>query len=250
MRNLRLLVLIIFFSGHSGFSISDEKSDAWVKANPWFGPEKEMTEFAMKTHEKLISEGADPASNKYYSQIDDAIRKAYPSYFQSPQDYIKAESARLQILLEDLASRRGATKLESGQVEFKEANISNERVVKLSDGSIWEIKHNSGYGYGNESAFFISTGPKSANVWIDGSVYGATLLKGNPAYSIGMFATVIEEKGDGALLVLDDGKMIMIGSYDQFDTGWWMPPYPVLITGLNMWNLRKSKKVWIDEIID
>ena len=241
-----LLLFLIFLFSSTAFA--DEKSDAWSKANPWFGSEKEMTEFAMKVHEKLISEGADPTSDRYYSQIDVAVRQAYVSYFQSPQDYIQAESAVLQKLLEELATRRGATKLESGQVEFKETNISNERIVKLPDGSVWEIKHNSGYG--NESVFFISTGPKSANVWIDGSVYGATLLKGSPAYSIGMLAIVVEEKGDGALLVLDDGQMIMIGSYDRYHTGWWMPPYPVLITGFNMWNLRKSKKVRIDEIIN
>ena len=248
MKNFRFIVLLIILVGHSAFSVSDEKADAWAKANPWFGSKTDMTEYALKIHKKLVSEGEDPTSDEYYTRIDEAIRKNYPSHFQSPLDYIKTESARIQRVYEELASRRGATKLKSGQVEFREANISDKRIVKLSDGSIWEIKHNNGYG--NESAFFISTGPKSANVWIDGSVYGAALLKGNPAYSIGTFATVVKEKGDGALLILDDGKMIMIGSYDQYDTGWWMPPYPVLITGLNMWNLRKSKKVSIDEIID
>ena len=139
MREFRLFILLIIFTGHSGFSISDEKTGDWAK------------------------------------DLNDAQAR-----FDAEMAVLQAAKARNEIQWAEIASRRGASTLGSGQVEFKEAYISNERIVKLSDGSIWEIKHNSGYG--NESAFFISTGPKSANVWIDGSVYGATLLKGNPAY--------------------------------------------------------------------
>ena len=52
--------------------------------------------------------------------------------------------------------------------------------------------------------------------------------------------TVVQEEGDGAVLRLRDGTVLVIPEYDCFDTGWWLPPYKVLLTTsrLYMYNLR------------
>ena len=81
MRNLKIFILLIIVLGSSSLSISDEKADAWVTANSWFGSEEEMTAFAMETHGKLVSGGVDTTSDEYYSQIDQAMREAYRPYF-------------------------------------------------------------------------------------------------------------------------------------------------------------------------
>lgn len=244
--NIFLITILLTVSGSV---LSGEKDDAWAKANPWFGTNQEMTDFAMKIHNKLKAEGADLGSDQYYKQIDGAVMKAYPSYFISSTElHPTTRLENIQKMLDQISVQRGAKILKSGRVDFLKTTISDDKVIKLSDGSLWEIKSN--YGLGRDTAFFISTGPKTANVWKDGSLYGAKLLHGYPVYSSGIFAKVIEKKGDGALLVLDTGQMLTFGSYDQYDTRWWLPPYPVIISGMNMWNLKKDKKVRIEDFIN
>ena len=42
----------------SGSSKPDPKAVAWARANPWFGPDAEMTEFAYRVHDELVGEQA------------------------------------------------------------------------------------------------------------------------------------------------------------------------------------------------
>ena len=61
-------------------------------------------------------------------------------------------------------------------------------------------------------------------------------------------ATVIDEKDDGSLLLLDDGTFLLFSSYDAGDIRWWIPPYKVFFTDTYMWNLENQEKVWIESI--
>ena len=67
----------------------------------------------------------------------------------------------------------------------------------------------------------------------------------------GFLGKVVEEMGDGAILKTDDGSLWSIPNYDRYDTGYWLPPYPVLIFGNEQYmiNLKKGKKVWIEKRI-
>jgi hypothetical protein len=67
----------------------------------------------------------------------------------------------------------------------------------------------------------------------------------------GFRGKVVEEMGDGAILKTDDGSLWSIPKYDRYDTGYWLPPYPVLIFGNEQYliNLKKGKKVWIEKRI-
>ncbi len=84
----------------------------------------------------------------------------------------------------------------------------------------------------------------------DGEEIVARHIKGNYVKKSGFLATVIAQYGEGAKLKLDDGTILSIPEYDRYDTGWWLPPYPVLVTsnGLYMWSLKKSKRVWVDGV--
>lgn len=61
----------------------DEKARAWQEANPWFGPNRGMTAFALATHQDLVDEGVDPSSDSYYERINKSIRSRFPEAFSS-----------------------------------------------------------------------------------------------------------------------------------------------------------------------
>lgn len=64
----------------------DEKTQAWQKANPWFGPDDEMTGFALAFHKKLVKQGVDPQTDDYYERIDARMREVFPENFEDEPD--------------------------------------------------------------------------------------------------------------------------------------------------------------------
>ena len=61
----------------------DEKAKTWLRSNPWFGQEEEMSGYAYGVHERLIKrEGITPLSDDYYNRIDAAMRHRFPEYFE------------------------------------------------------------------------------------------------------------------------------------------------------------------------
>ena len=65
----------------------DPDMEKWAQKNPWFmGTEpfqKEMTSYAMFLDQRLQANGVDPGSKseQYYAEVDDAMRKQFPSFF-------------------------------------------------------------------------------------------------------------------------------------------------------------------------
>ena len=60
----------------------DEKAKTWLKSNPWFGNDEEMSGYAYGVHERLIKrEGITPLSDNYYKRIDAAMQHRFPEYF-------------------------------------------------------------------------------------------------------------------------------------------------------------------------
>jgi hypothetical protein len=59
----------------------DQKAIEWGKRNDWFERDPEMTGYAYGLHQKLVSEGIDPRSDRYYAEIDRSIRKTFPHKF-------------------------------------------------------------------------------------------------------------------------------------------------------------------------
>lgn len=92
------------------------------------------------------------------------------------------------------------------------------------------------------------TKSKLAVAYVDGDEIVANYVGGKYIPQSGYITTVVEVLGDGAILKLTDGSLLSIPQYDQYDTGWWLPPYKALLTANKMylWNLKKVKRVWIN----
>lgn len=66
--------------------VADDKAVEWQKANPWFGPDDEMTSFALGLHQKLVKQGVDPRSDEYYEKINSRMRQVFPDQFSDAGD--------------------------------------------------------------------------------------------------------------------------------------------------------------------
>lgn len=60
----------------------DPKAEQWVKKNPWFMQDEEMTSFAYGVHEKLVKAGVHPVedADEYYERINVRMREKFPEY--------------------------------------------------------------------------------------------------------------------------------------------------------------------------
>ena len=54
----------------------------WKQANPWFGPDDEMTSFALGLHNRLVKEGVTPQQEDYFERIDSRMRQVFPDNFE------------------------------------------------------------------------------------------------------------------------------------------------------------------------
>ena len=141
------------------------------------------------------------------------------------------------------------------------------RVLKFLTGSVWLLEReiigipmSEGTILCNGSApkyeegkikEYIAALPKSGILMYKGEVVEAKLISGSFVLQDGYLTTVVEEHGDGAVLETNDGSFWSIPSYDQYDTGYWLPPYPAIIFKNERYliNLKRGKKVWIEKRI-
>ena len=64
----------------------DDRAVEWQKANTWFGPDDEMTSFALGLHQKLVKQGINPRSDEYYEKIDSRMRQVFPDAFDDVEE--------------------------------------------------------------------------------------------------------------------------------------------------------------------
>jgi hypothetical protein len=82
-------------------------SELWEAKNPWFGNNKQMTDFAFDVHHDLISEGSVTAGSRaYYDALDDKMRSKFPKYFDNPplplcSDKIRGQRCQDSVTLSD-----------------------------------------------------------------------------------------------------------------------------------------------------
>ena len=63
---------------------ADSVAQNWADKNPWFGKNKEMTQYALEVHEDLIlSKKTQVGSSQYYDQLDETMRLRFPNYFDN-----------------------------------------------------------------------------------------------------------------------------------------------------------------------
>lgn len=150
------------------------------------------------------------------------------------------------------SQRKASPTLAQGSVQFFTSSISqvDGEILKLSNSTVWELDR-SYFGLAFQDVIGLMTDSKNATIYANDNTYRAKLIRGFVATTTGTMATVIDKKGDGAILKTSNGLLLEFSSYDRYDTGWWLPPYPVLIdeSKMNMWNLNKGKKVWIQSVL-
>ena len=61
----------------------DPKLRAWLDTNPWYGPNKKMTAYALGLHEEVVEQGIAAGSDDYYKAIDTEMRQRFPDMFES-----------------------------------------------------------------------------------------------------------------------------------------------------------------------
>jgi|LakMenEpi03Aug12_release.lakeMendotaPanAssembly.Ray.scaffolds.fasta_scaffold65332_2 hypothetical protein len=121
----------------------DTKADTWRQQNPWFGPNKGMTAFALGLHEELVNdEGLDPSSDEYYDRINRTMRRRFPDYFQETAEQTseaaprKEEKPRAQKAANVVAPATRSTaprqvRLTPSQVAIaKKLGLSNEQYAR------------------------------------------------------------------------------------------------------------------------
>ena len=67
--------------------VVDAKTREWNEQNPWFGPNRKMTAYALSVHEDLVEAGVPVSSDDYFKKINEDIRKRFPEAFdEEPAD--------------------------------------------------------------------------------------------------------------------------------------------------------------------
>ena len=132
----------------------------------------------------------------------------------------------------------------SGSTWLMEKEIA---VLPLHDGIIITSGPAPKYDEKNIDAYLKAL-PKHGNFIYQNNTVGVTLIEGAFILQNGFLAKVIASHGKGAVLEMEDGSLWSIPDYDQYDSGWWLPPYPVLIYENERYliNLKNGKKIWVN----
>jgi hypothetical protein len=67
----------------------DERQEKWLSDNDWYGKDRQMTAFALGVHEELVYNGVDPNSDKYYTEINSAVRKRFSDKFEDDLEEVE-----------------------------------------------------------------------------------------------------------------------------------------------------------------
>ena len=92
----------------------DEKSLNWQARNQWFGASgyEEYTSYALGLHQKLVSSGIDPRSDRYFDQIDGRMKSKFPELFGGEDKPKSGDASKRPTSVVAPATRSsGATKI-------------------------------------------------------------------------------------------------------------------------------------------
>jgi hypothetical protein len=109
----------------------DPRAIEWLRENPWFGQDKEMTSFAYGLHEKLVvDEKISPQAEEYYQRVDRAYAGGIPGSFRRRRTLSMRRPPRKSVVAP--ATRAGKTPrkvtLNSTQVDLaKKLGITTEQ---------------------------------------------------------------------------------------------------------------------------
>ena len=124
-----------------------------------------------------------------------------------------------------------------------------DRFIRLLGGSSWELLVPS-LALVTDDILIVLTADDSGVAFLDKEEIPVVHRDGAYHAQTGYFGEVVQAVRDGAILRLSDGSLWSVPDYDQYDTGWWLPPYKVLVTANRLYiiNLEEGKKVWVNQI--
>lgn len=114
------------------------KAEEWASRNPWFGKDRVLTYGAWGIHQTLVeSEGFDPNSDEYYTELDRRIREEFPKRFadESQQQVSRAQRSAPAVApatrSSGINSARRTVRLSPSQVAIaKKLNVPLEEYAK------------------------------------------------------------------------------------------------------------------------
>jgi hypothetical protein len=111
----------------------DPRAESWAQKNKWFGTDNAMTYTAFDIHKELVeTEGFDPQSEEYYTEVDKRIRVAFPHKFDTVDQSAPAPTQSVASARRPAAKgRRKTVKLTPSQVAIsKRLGVPLEEYAK------------------------------------------------------------------------------------------------------------------------
>ena len=106
----------------------DPKAKQWAEQNEWFGKDEPMTLTAFSIHKKMIEEeGWDGATDDYYVELDNRIRKEFPHKFNQEGGATRNSPAVAS------ATRRATKGKKSVKLSSSQVAIAKKLGVSLED---------------------------------------------------------------------------------------------------------------------
>jgi len=104
------------------------RTQSFVAANPWFGKDQEMTNFAMRQHQHLALDGVTEESNPdlYWRTIENKMKEAYPEKFSGTTTARPAEGRARPVAV------TGATRSNGGSTP----TADGKRIVRLTESQV------------------------------------------------------------------------------------------------------------------
>lgn len=114
------------------------KAEDWASRNQWFGQDRVLTYAAWGIHQTLVeSEGFDPNSDEYYTELDRRLRDEFPKRFtdESPQQTTRPQRSAPAVApatrSSGINSARRTVRLSPSQVAIaKKLNVPLEEYAK------------------------------------------------------------------------------------------------------------------------
>lgn len=98
----------------------DERQQAWLSENDWYGKDRQMTAFALGVHEELVYNGVDPNSEKYYSEINRQVRQRFADKFStddSDEEFEVAPKKKASVVAPATRSSKNPKKVKLTQTQ-------------------------------------------------------------------------------------------------------------------------------------
>lgn len=96
----------------------DVKATAWRAKNSWFGEDEEMTSLALGLHNKLLRQGYDVQSDRYYNTIDTEMRKRFPEAFEEESKPSSSKPPATVVAPSDRATSAKKIRLTQTQIQI------------------------------------------------------------------------------------------------------------------------------------